>query len=117
MQFRSKKLDDATTTVFASATPAQLQEGMDQLVAPNYWNNMAGDVTLLTLGKADVATQRIGDTYTEGKIGETEYLGYIGSKYPWTLYGVTIIVLGLLAFLCWRLLRNYLRRRRNADGL
>lgn len=117
MQFRSKKLGGATTTVFASANPAQLQEGMGQLMASNYWNNMAGDVTLLTLGKPDVATQRIGATYEEGNIGKTEYLGYIGSKYPWTLYGVTIIALALLAFLCWRLLRAHLRRRRNIDGV
>jgi hypothetical protein len=117
MQFRSKKLGGATTTVFASATPAQLQEGMTQLMASNYWNNMAGDVTLLTLGKPEVATQRIAGTYEEGEIGKVEYLGYLGSKYPWTLYGLTLIALGLLAFLCWRLLRRHLQRRRNIDGV
>ncbi len=117
MQFRSQKLGGATTTVFASANPAQLQEGMSQLVASNYWNNMAGDVTLLTLGKPDVATQRIGATYEEGHIGKAEYLGYIGSKYPWTLYGVSVVALAILALLCWRLLRAHLRRRRNLDGV
>lgn len=117
MQFRSKKLGNVTATVFASATPAQLEDGMTQLVASNYWNNLAGDVSLLTLGKPDVATQRIADTYEEGSIGKAEYLGYIGSKYPWTMYFVTLIVLALLALLCWRLLRNYLRRRRNVDGV
>ena len=98
MQFRSSKLDGATTTVFASANAAQLQEGMAQLMSAGYWNNLAGDVSLLTLGKA-------------------EYLGYIGSRYPWTLYCVTILGLAVLAFLCWRLLRNHLRRRRNIDGV
>jgi hypothetical protein len=117
MQFRAQKLGDATTTVFASASPAQLQEGMRQLVAPAYWNNLAGDVSLLTLGKPDVATQRIGATYNEGKIGKTEYIGYIGSKYPWTMYGVTVLALAVLALLCLRLLRSFLRRRRNVDGV
>lgn len=117
MQFRSSKLDGATTTVFASADAAQLQEGMAQLMSAGYWNNLAGDVSLLTLGKAEVATQRIGATYEEGKIGKAEYLGYIGSRYPWTLYGVTVLGLAILAFLCWRLLRNHLRRRRNIDGV
>lgn len=117
MQFRSSKLDGVTTTVFASANPAQLQDGISQLVAPAYWNNLAGDVSLLSLGKTDVATQRIGATYAEGKIGKTEYLGYIGSKYPWTFYGVTVIALAILALLCLRLLRGILRRRRNIDGI
>lgn len=117
MQFRAKKFGDVTTTVFAAANPAQLQEGVNQLVAPAYWNNLAGDVSLLTLGKPDVATQRIGATYDEGRIGNAEYLGYIGSKYPWTTYGVTVIALAILALLCLRLLRRYLRRRRSVDGV
>jgi hypothetical protein len=52
-----QKLVDTTTMVFASASPAQLQDGIRQLVAPAYWNNLAG------YGKPDVATQRIGATY------------------------------------------------------
>jgi cellulose synthase operon protein B len=111
MQFRSKKDDDVTATVFMAADAAQLQDGMRQLMAPQYWNSMAGDVTLLTLGKTEVATQRIGPTYDEGHIGKTEYLGYIASKYPWILYGITLIVLALLTLLCWRALRRHLRGR------
>jgi len=100
MQFRSRKLGDVTTTIFTAANPLQLQEGMHQLVSANYWNNMAGDVALLTLGKPDLATQRIGPTYDEGHIGKAEYLGYMASKYPWTLYGLMVVVLGLLSLLC-----------------
>jgi hypothetical protein len=111
MQFRSEKLNDVTTTVFASSSPAQLQEGMNQLVTPAYWNNMAGDVTLLSFGKPEVATQRIGPTYDEGHIGKAEYLGYVASKYPWSWYGVVVVALIILALLCLRLLRIYLRRR------
>jgi len=115
MQFRSQKLGGSTTTVFTSANPAQLQEGMRQLVDASYWNNMAGDLTLLTLGKSAVATQRIGPTYEEGHIGRAEYLGYIASKYPWTLYCVVLIVLALLTLLCWRALRRHLQRRTDRD--
>ncbi|WDZ97209.1 cellulose biosynthesis cyclic di-GMP-binding regulatory protein BcsB [Herbaspirillum sp. WKF16] len=118
MQFRSRALDDKTATVFAAATPEQLQQGMAQLVAPAWWNNLAGDVSLLSLGKPEVATQRIGATYDEGSIGKAEYLGYIASKYPWTWYGVVMLALLVLAWLCWRQLRAHLRRRqgkRNVD--
>lgn len=118
MQFRSAALDDHTATVFASATPEELQQGMAQLVAPAYWNNLAGDVSLLSFGKLEVATQRIGPTYDEGSIGKAEYLGYVASKYPWTWYGVVMLALLVLAWLCWRLLRAHLRRRqgkRNID--
>jgi bacteriorhodopsin len=65
-----------------------------------------------------VATQRIGATYDEGSIGKAEYLGYIASKYPWTWYGVVMLALLVLAWLCWRQLRAHLRRRqgkRNVD--
>src|SRR5450830_72758 len=115
MQFRPQKLGGSTATVFASANAAQLLEGMRQLVTASYWNNMAGDLTLLTLGKSEVATQRIGPTYDEGRIGRAEYLGYIASKYPWTLYGCVLIVLLLLSLLCWRALRRQLQRRTNRD--
>ncbi|MBP0599859.1 cellulose biosynthesis cyclic di-GMP-binding regulatory protein BcsB [Herbaspirillum sp. LeCh32-8] len=118
MQFRSAALDDHTATVFASATPEELQQGVAQLVSPAYWNNIAGDVSLLSFGKPEVATQRIGPTYDEGTIGKAEYLGYIASKYPWMWYGVVMFALLVLAWLCWRQLRAHLRRRqgkRNAD--
>lgn len=118
MQFRSRSMDDTTATVFASADPRQLEQGMTELVSPAHWNNLAGDVSLLTLGKPEVATQRLGATYDEGSIGNAEYLGYMASKYPWTWYGVVILALLVLAWLCWRLLRVQLRRRqahRNLD--
>ncbi|NUU02817.1 cellulose biosynthesis cyclic di-GMP-binding regulatory protein BcsB [Herbaspirillum robiniae] len=118
MQFRSAALDDRTATVFASATPEQLQQGMALLVSPAYWNNIAGDVSLVSFGQAEVATQRIGPTYDEGTIGKAEYLGYMASKYPWTWYGLVVLALLVLAWLCWRQLRAHLRRRqgnRNID--
>ncbi|EJN10292.1 cellulose biosynthesis cyclic di-GMP-binding regulatory protein BcsB [Herbaspirillum sp. YR522] len=118
MQFRASALDDHTATVFASASPEQLEQGMEQLVSPAAWNNLAGDVSLLSLGKNEVATQRLGPTYDEGTIGNAEYLGYIASKYPWIWYGVVMFALLVLAWLVWRQLRAHLRRRqahRNLD--
>jgi len=116
MQFQSQTLE-TTTTMFIASTPSLLKEGMQQLMESQYWDSLNGDLTLLTIGKPEITSERIGPTYYEGNIGKTEYFGYLASKYPWVLYGVTVIVLALLALLCLRALRRQLHRRTHAQDV
>jgi len=117
MQFRSRLIDKNTATVFVSGNPEQLLQGMRQMVSPAYWDNLAGDVALLSFGRAELATQRIGATYDQGSIGGPQYLGYMVSKYPWIWYCIVMLALLVLAWLSWRQLRAHLRRRQGQRNI
>ncbi|MFJ3056780.1 cellulose biosynthesis cyclic di-GMP-binding regulatory protein BcsB [Herbaspirillum sp. NPDC087042] len=117
MQFRSHLIDKNTATVFVSGNPEQLLQGMRQMVSPAYWDNLAGDVALLSFGKPELTTQRIGATYDQGSIGGPQYLGYMVSRYPWIWYCIVMLALLVLAWLCWRQLRAHLRRRQGQRNI
>ncbi|TJZ76274.1 cellulose biosynthesis cyclic di-GMP-binding regulatory protein BcsB [Chitiniphilus eburneus] len=110
MQYRSPFSSKSTLTVFTSDDPAALSAGMARLVDPRYWDNLRGDVALVSQDRDTVTWQQVGARYEYGGIGLRDRLGFYFSQHPWLWFVLTVILLVLLAALVARLIRLYHRR-------
>jgi hypothetical protein len=108
MQYRSAT--GTTTTVLTAASASELARGIEQLVDPGRWEQLTGDVGVLSLDAVDLWTGQIGDRYEVGQISTFERLGFEVSAHPWLGYAALVFLLGGLAALTSLMLRRYHRR-------
>ncbi|MBM3226899.1 MAG: cellulose biosynthesis cyclic di-GMP-binding regulatory protein BcsB, partial [Candidatus Tectomicrobia bacterium] len=110
MMFATPSQAPQTTVLFVAAEPTSLWRGMQRGVEAAFWENLQGDVVLWGDTPASLAWQRAGTTYHLGDIGLTSRLEYYASHYPWFWSILTIVLLGLFAYLTRMLLRRFQRR-------
>ena len=108
MQYRNAA--SATATLMTAETPAELLRGMQQLIAPQNWESLDGDVSVVSLDSEALWTTRVGPRYEVGEIGAFDHIGYEVSAHPWIAYGVLAACLTVLAALTAVLLRRYHRK-------
>lgn len=108
MQYRNGA--NTTTTLLTAATPAELAHGVQQLIAPQKWESLDGDVSLVSFENDSLWTARVGRRYEVGEIGMFDHIGYEVSAHPWLVNGVLAACLAVLAALTALLLRRYHRK-------
>jgi hypothetical protein len=108
MQYRGNGGD--TVTVLTAANAAELADGVGRLIEPNYWENLDGDVGLLSFDRPDLWTGRSGARYEFGDPNAYDHLGFELSRHPWLGYAALILLLTVLAALTGVLLRRYYRK-------
>ncbi|TKC78083.1 cellulose biosynthesis cyclic di-GMP-binding regulatory protein BcsB [Trinickia terrae] len=108
MQYRGSAGN--TVTLFTAANPAELAEGVGRMVEPNDWDNLGGDVSLVSFDRPDVWTGRSGASYDFGGLSAYDRLGYELSSHPWWGYAALVGLLALLAALTAVLLRRRYRK-------
>ena len=110
LQFESPIDSKKTVTVFTSEDSLQLEQGIADLVKPQVWGALEGDIVLWTDALSPVHRQKAGDDYHVGNIGPGTRLGYYFSQN--TLYGVAgILLLVLILVLLTRYLLIRYRRK------
>jgi cellulose synthase operon protein B len=112
MQFRGEA--GKTVTLLTAANSAELAEGVRRLVEPNYWENLTGDVALMSFDSPDLWTGRSGARYDYGELNTYDRLGFELSSHPWLGYVALSCLLALLAWLTAVLLRRYYRKHHAA---
>ncbi|WP_250493392.1 cellulose biosynthesis cyclic di-GMP-binding regulatory protein BcsB [Caballeronia sp. GAWG1-1] len=111
MQYRSAaSKTTATTTLLTAATPAELLHGVQQLIAPQHWGSLDGDVSVVSFDSDALWTTRVSRRYEVGEIGAFDHIGYEVSAHPGMAYGVLAGALAMLAALTALLLRRYHRK-------
>ncbi|EEA03398.1 cellulose synthase subunit B [Burkholderia sp. H160] len=99
-----------TVTIFTASNAAELGEGIERLIEPNYWDNLGGDVSLMSFDRPDLWTGRSGASYHIGGLTAYDRLGFELSRHPWWGYVALIGLLASLAVLSTVLLRRYYRK-------
>lgn len=103
-----------TMTVFAAATPQALLARMQNLVEPDYWYQLAGNVALWQPSQKTMFTERAGSVFHVGQVNPINFARYYLSAYP--LYWIgTLLGIGLVLALAIRIW-TIRRRRRNLPG-
>lgn len=111
MQYQSPFARAKTVTVFVAANADILEHGMMELVKPEIWDGLQGDLASWRKGDANLSWQKAGSDYTIGKVNFSSRLEFYFSKYPW-LWFVTLVVLVLiLAALTSRMLMRFRQKR------
>lgn len=114
MQYRGDA--HTTTTLITAATSADMATGVAKLIDPQYWNNLAGDVGVLSFDDTTLWSAQLGPRYNIGHIDPLGRVGYEISRHPWRGYAALVLGLLLLATLSSILLRRYKRKHHgNAD--
>ncbi|PPK42020.1 cellulose synthase subunit [Trinickia symbiotica] len=109
MQYRGKP--GAALTVLTAASAAELLQGVTRLVEPSYWNNLDGDIALLTFDQPSLWTAQIGSTYETGTLGAWDWLGFTLSRHPWLGYAALVLLLAVFAASTALLLQRHHRNR------
>ncbi|GLS04454.1 cellulose synthase BcsB subunit [Chitiniphilus shinanonensis] len=114
MQYRAPFAGKRTLTVFTSDSASALRDGIARLIEPRYWDNLQGDVSLISPDRTTVSWQQVGARYEYGGIGLRERLGFYFSQHPWLWFAVTVVLLALLAMVVAGLVRLFrVRAHRN----
>lgn len=107
MQYRSPVASGRTALALMAANEDVLLLGMTELIKPEIWNDLQGNVVIWNKGAASVSWQKVGGEYTVGEVSVPSRLEFYFSKYPW-LWFITLLALTvLLAWVTVRLLRRF----------
>jgi cellulose synthase operon protein B len=105
MQYRDA--GGRTLTVLTSASAGELLDGVSRLVDPVYWNELDGNVAVLSFNRPGLWTAQIGDTYETGTLGAMDWLGFTLSRHPWLGYATLVLLLVVFAASTALLLRRH----------
>ncbi len=115
MQYRSPFSSGRTATVFAGANEDVLLQGMAELIKPELWDDLQGNLVVWSKGVKDVSWQKVGDDYHIGSISVPARMDFYFSNYPWFWFISLMVLVALLALLTTRMLNRF--RRRNHPTL
>ena len=120
VQYGSPLAEQRTVTAVVAAESKDLVAGAAALWRPNVRAGLKDGLALIDLGKTDkasirVRTQPAGAAYQVGRVGRIYWLDNLVHSHPWPALGALLISLAVLAFVIYRLLRMF-RRRRIAPG-
>lgn len=114
LQYESPFQPRRTVTLFASAGSSQLRKGIDALVQPGGWSNLAGNWLVLDERTEKLAHRRVGGGYEVGELGMTERVSDLVSRYPVPFAALVVGMATMLAF-ALHLLLNRLRKEQHGD--
>ena len=107
MQYRSPVASGRTATALMAANEDVLLQGMTELIKPEIWNDLQGNVVIWNKGAESVSWQKAGGEYTVGEVSVPSRLEFYFSRYPW-LWFITLLALAvLLAWVTVRLLQRF----------
>lgn len=101
---------DATITVITGQGSALVDQAVDRLVQPAFWNRIGGDIAIWNDEPETVVSLTVHRQYQIGEASPWLTVRYALSRNPWEWIGGTVVVILLLAATTRWLLR---RRRRN----
>jgi hypothetical protein len=110
MQYRSPLSSGRTATVFAAANEDVLLQGMAELIKPELWDDLQGNLVVWSKGVEAVSWQKVGDDYHVGAISVPARMEFYFSNYPWFWFIVLMVLVALLALLTTRMLNRFRRR-------
>ena len=110
MQYRSPFAAGRTATVFMAADENILLQGIGEIIKPEIWNDLQGNLVTWGKGAESVAWQKIGGDYTIGSVSVPTRVEFYFSRYPWIWIIVLLILTALLALITTRLLQHYRRK-------
>lgn len=97
-------------TVFTANSAARLSEGMNEIVAPEKWNQLEGSLAFWSSGGSPVSvTSSADEPFTA--YGLRGGLGMWLSHYPWIALAALLLVVTLLVLMTRRTLRFYRKRK------
>ncbi|MEM1138245.1 MAG: cellulose biosynthesis cyclic di-GMP-binding regulatory protein BcsB [Pseudomonadota bacterium] len=97
---------ERTVTVATAETTAALSAGIQQLMEPALWGQLAGDLNLWRPGSEFVYSQQAGDLYYMGSAKPMSFLRYHLARAPfWWIFGALAVVL-LLAWVIHRMVTS-----------
>ena len=97
MMFESPLHAKKTVVLFVAANALQLQQGMNRLVEPEFWENLRGDLVVWDDRPSSLAWQKAGPDYHVGKINFTPRVEYYFSHYPWLWVTSLLVLIGVFA--------------------
>jgi len=107
MQYQSPLSSGRTATVFAGANEDVLLQGISELIKPELWDDLQGNLVVWSKGVEAVSWQKVGADYHVGAISTPVRVEYYFSNYPWIWLVVLAVLLVLLALLTTRMLNRY----------
>lgn len=115
LQYQSPYSKDHTVTLFTATSPETLAERVSQLVQPEFWDNLKGDVVVwFDRNKTNTAlplySQITGSRYFLGDIGITSMAEYYFSRSPLVWVGIIVVITIVLAVVSYKLLNRFRRR-------
>jgi len=114
--FQSPRAAGHVSALVTAASPTKLREGIERLVAPDYWDQMQGDVFLWRDDPARVAATAAAASFHIGRIDAVELGRYWFSRQPWLWISGILLLLIALGWLSAIWLRRYGRRRHRSAG-
>lgn len=114
MQYRSPLSSGKTATVFAAANEDILLQGMAELIKPELWDDLQGNLVVWIKGIKTVSWQKVGADYHVGAISTPARMEFYFSNYPWFWFITLMVLVALLALLTTRMLNRF-RRRNHAQ--
>ncbi|MBI2293501.1 MAG: cellulose biosynthesis cyclic di-GMP-binding regulatory protein BcsB [Betaproteobacteria bacterium] len=115
MQYRSPLSSGRTATVFAAANEDVLWQGVAEMIKPELWEDLQGNLVVWSKGVEAVSWQKVGADYHVGTISAPARMEFYFSNYPWFWFIALMALLALLAVLTTRMLNRF--RRRNHEKL
>ena len=107
MQYRSPVASGRTAMAIMAANEDVLLQGVTELIKPEIWNDLQGNVVIWNKGAESVSWQKAGGDYTVGEVSVSSRLEFYFSRYPW-LWFITLLALTvLLAWVTIRMLRRF----------
>lgn len=94
--YESPMAEERTITVVTAETPASLRTEVQDLVTPEKWNQLKGDLAVWRSSSDEAWSQRAGNIFYIGKINPFELMRYHLARAPWWWIfgiGLTIIIL------------------------
>jgi hypothetical protein len=116
MQYRSPSGSDRTVTAFIAANEDVLLQGMGELIKPEIWNALQGNVVIWNKGAESVSWQKVGSDYHIGAVSVPVRMEFYFSKYPWFWIITLLVIAALLAFITTRLLIGFRRKNHPKAG-
>ena len=110
MQFRSPLASDKTATVFTGANEDILWEGVGELIKPEIWDGLQGNLVVWSRGVETVSWQKVGGDYNVGTVSVPARMEFYFSNYPWFWFITVLALIALLALVSTRMLARFRRR-------
>jgi hypothetical protein len=107
MQYRSPVASGRTAMALMAANEDVLFQGVTELIKPEIWNDLQGNVVIWNKGAESVSWQKIGGEYTVGAVSMPSRLEFYFSKYPWVWFIALFALAVLLAWVTVRMLRRF----------
>lgn len=107
-QFQSPWQMDRTVTLFVADSHERLERGIAELIKPEKWGALSGDVVLWQ-EQMEPVSRKMGSDYTVGNIGGIDQLGYQLNHHPWIWLSALILLILALAGITLLLLQGFWR--------